>query len=439
MLRKGPCVAGLTLTRRYGKVTEAAPPERVGNHSGTQWPWPWLRFALPFATVLLSLAAIEILFRTVDSFTHFMDTYDLRRVVEIYSAHPSLSHTLKPGMDDLRPARGDVPAYRLRTNALGFRFDEARFRDKDPTTFRIAVLGDSLVEGFEEAFTLPRLLEKELAGVRITGRRIETMNWGVMSYSPLIHYVNLRRNVLKYAPDLVLLHFDLTDVFDDNVRYKDITRWDPEGNPESVGPVAFLSVNVDGRMVHILDYGAQLAATRPLYSPHRLRIWLLEHSPLFLFGYAKAHPPNTILEVYLKELEGTSVKVPLRKSPQVLEWAHADSPKIREQVAFSFGVLGKIHGLLAEHKIRLVVTTLPNRAQLVSIKGQPRWPLHSIERLQAFCQSRGVPFYSPAREFETALQEGASIYVSDNMHLANPGQEQWAAALARYLTKIHSL
>jgi hypothetical protein len=269
-------------------VTEAATPEKVGTHSGTQWPRRWLRFALPFAAGLLSLAAIEVLFRTVDSFTHFMDAYDLRRVVEIYSAHPYLSHTLTPSMDYLRPADRDVPAYRLRTNALGFRFDEARFRDKDPTAFRIAVLGDSLVEGFEEAFTLPRLLEKELAAVRITGRRIETMNWGVMSYSPLIHYVNLRRNVLKYAPDLVLLHFDLTDVFDDNVRYKDITRWDPEGNPESVGPVAFLSVNVDGRMVHILDYGAQLAATRPLYSPHRLRIWLLEHSPLFLFGYAKA-------------------------------------------------------------------------------------------------------------------------------------------------------
>ena len=200
----------------------------MGSHSGTQRPRRWLRLVLPFAAGLLSLAAIELLFRTVDSFTHFMDTYDLRRVVEIYSAHPSLNHTLTPSKDYLRAADRDRPAYRLQTNALGFRFDEARFRDKDPTAFRIAVLGDSLVEGHEEAFTLPRLLEKELAAVRITGRRIETMNWGVMSYSPLIHYVNLRRNILRYDPDLVLLHFDLTDVFDDNVRYKDITRWDPK-------------------------------------------------------------------------------------------------------------------------------------------------------------------------------------------------------------------
>ena len=412
----------------------------MGSHSGTQRPRRWLRLALPFAAGLLSLAAIELLFRTVDSFTHFMDTYDLRRVVEIYSAHPSLNHTLTPSKDYLRAADRDRPAYRLQTNALGFRFDEARFRDKDPTAFRIAVLGDSLVEGHEEAFTLPRLLEKELAAVRITGRRIETMNWGVMSYSPLIHYVNLRRNILRYDPDLVLLHFDLTDVFDDNVRYKDITRWDPKGNPESVdGPVAFLSVNVDGRMVHILDYGAQLASTRPLYSPYRLRIWLLEHSRLFLFGYARTHPPNKIFGVYMRELEGTPVKVSLRESPRFLDWAHDDSPKIREQVAFSFGVLDKIRGLLAEHKIPLVVTTLPNKAHLVSINQEPRWPLHPIERLQAFCQSRGIPFYSPVRELETALQGGASVYVSDNMHLANPGQEQWAAALARYITKTYSL
>lgn len=423
-----------------GNVTEAAPPEKVGNHSRRQWPRPWLRLALPFAVGLLSLVAIEILFRTVDAFTHFMDTYDLRRVVGIYSMHPYLNHTLTPSMDYLKPGDREIPAYRLRTNALGFRFDEAKFRDKDPTAFRIAVLGDSLVEGYEDAFTLPRLLEKELAAVRIAGRRIETMNWGVSSYSPLIHYVNLRRNVLKYAPDLVLLHFDLTDVFDDNIRYKDITRWDPEGNPESVDAVggAYLSVNVDGRMVHILDYGAQLASTRPLYSPYRLRIWLLEHSRLFLFGYAKIHSPNRILGVYLKELEGTPVKVVLRAAPHLLDWAHDDSPQIREQVAFSFGVLDKIRVLLAEHKILLVVTTLPNKAHLVSINHRPRWPLHAIERLQAFCQSRGIPFYSPVRELETALQGGASVYVSDNMHLANPGQEQWAAALARYITKIYS-
>jgi len=391
---------------------------------------------------MLTLVALEISFRIVNGFTHFMDKYDPRRIVEIYAAHPYLSHTLTPEMDYLRPAHAEVniPAYRLRTNSLGFRFDEATFRHKNPASFRIAVLGDSLVEGYEEEFTLPRLLEKKLADVRIGGRRVETMNWGVMSYSPLIHYVNLRRNVLRYAPDLVILHYDLTDVFDDNVRYKDLTSWDADGNPESVGPIAFLSLDVDGRSVHILDYGARLASTRPFYSPRRLRIWLLEHSRLFLFGYFKTHPPNEIVSVYFKELEAVHPQVSAqRTSGNLLEWVHTpDSPRIRQQVAFSFGVLDKIHRLLTKHEIPLVVTTLPNKAHLVSIDHASRWTLAPIEQLQAFCQNRGIPFYSPVHELESALRAGTPVYFSDNMHLDNPGQEQWADGLARYLQSILS-
>ena len=129
--------------------------------------------------------------------------------------------------------------------------------------------------------------------------------------------------------------------------------------------------------------------------------------------------------------------LPQRARGNLLEWVHApDSPRIRQQVAFSFGVLDKIHVLLRKHRIPLVVTTLPNKAQLVSIDHASRWTLAPIEQLQAFCQNRGIPFYSPVHELETALRAGTPVYFSDNMHLDNAGQEQWADGLARYLTSI---
>src|SRR5205809_1058107 len=60
--------------------------------------------ALALVAGVLTLVALEISFRIVNAFTHFMDRYDPRRIVEVYAAHPYLSHTLTPEMDYLRPA-----------------------------------------------------------------------------------------------------------------------------------------------------------------------------------------------------------------------------------------------------------------------------------------------------------------------------------------------
>ena len=84
-----------------------------------------------------------------------------------------------------------------------------------------------------------------------------------------------------------------------------------------------------------------------------------------------------------------------------------------------------------KHNIPLVVTTLPNKAHLVSLNHASRWTFAPIEQLQAFCQNRGIPFYSPVHELETALRAGAPVYFSDKCIWTIParrnGPKAWPA------------
>jgi hypothetical protein len=91
-------------------------------------------------------------------------------------------------------------------NAEGFR-DRDHALEKPPGTFRIAVLGDSMSEAFAVplASTFWSVLEREMAQCApLKGRKVETMNFSVSGYGTAQALLTLRRNALKYAPDIVL-------------------------------------------------------------------------------------------------------------------------------------------------------------------------------------------------------------------------------------------
>jgi len=401
---------------------------------------------LVLSSIVFTLLFAEGACRIINFFTHFMDTYDLKQLAATYSAHPQLNHTINPNFDKMMPAQKgtDIPGYGLKANSLGFRFEEKRFEIKEPVVFRIAVLGDSQIEGFfEEEYTLPKLLEKDLTGRLKSGKRIETMNFGVSSHSTLIHYVNLKRYVLNYQPDLVILHFDLTDVYDDNVRYKELTAWDGVGNPDYVKPSLYylnLYFNINGKSISAIDYGSQLSSLRPVYSPARIRIWLLDHSVLFKYLYAKTHSGQQLLTLYLRELEPLYPGIAtMRKDDNIatlLQWCETnDSDDMRQQIAFSFGVLEKIFTLLKRNNIPLVVITVPNMAHLRENGQPPVWSRYPLEALGGFCRERGIPFHCPLTEFDAEAKKGNKIYFSDAMHNNPAGMKIWSRSLSTYLLK----
>ena len=94
----------------------------------------------------------------------------------------------------------------IENNREGFR-DRNHQLEKLAGTLRIAILGDSMSEalGVPRKQTYWSILEDRLANCRSTP--VEVMNFSVSGYGTAQQLLTLRRNVLKYSPDLVLLAF----------------------------------------------------------------------------------------------------------------------------------------------------------------------------------------------------------------------------------------
>jgi lysophospholipase L1-like esterase len=92
-------------------------------------------------------------------------------------------------------------------NSHGYR-DRERSVAKPEGTLRIAVLGDSFAEARQVALedTFVAVLERLLAGDRrFDGRTIEVLNFGVSGYGTTQELLALRRDVLAFQPDQVIL------------------------------------------------------------------------------------------------------------------------------------------------------------------------------------------------------------------------------------------
>ncbi|HEY9772804.1 MAG TPA: SGNH/GDSL hydrolase family protein [Planktothrix sp.] len=85
---------------------------------------------------------------------------------------------------------------------------------KAPGVYRIALLGDSVVEGLQVPLeqTFGKLLEKRL---NQQGKRsIEVVNFANSGYSTVQEYLELKDKVFKYQPDLVVLGYMNRDMFE---------------------------------------------------------------------------------------------------------------------------------------------------------------------------------------------------------------------------------
>jgi hypothetical protein len=114
-----------------------------------------------------------------------------------------------------RHKSADITTY-FRINHQGMRSDRDFGYEKPPGVTRIVSLGDSFTIGFEvdadKCFS--SILEAEL---RQAGLNAEVLNAGVSGYSNAEELLYLERELIKYAPDLVLVSFYGNDV-EDNLR-----------------------------------------------------------------------------------------------------------------------------------------------------------------------------------------------------------------------------
>lgn len=148
-------------------------------------------------------------------------------------ADPVLHHSLSPSSSFVsRSLEWDVE---VKTNSDGFRDHE--FPGPDDSAYRIALIGDSFVEGvgvdIDSCFA--KRLEREL-NEEGRNRRVAVLNCGVVSYSPLIEYLQISTTILRYKPDLVIQCFDMSDIRDD-FNYALISEFDSRSRPVRVWPI----------------------------------------------------------------------------------------------------------------------------------------------------------------------------------------------------------
>jgi lysophospholipase L1-like esterase len=129
---------------------------------------------------------------------------------------------------------------------------------KAPGTYRIALLGDSAVEGMQVALkdTYGKKLEALLnSSGRLPGP-VEVINFGCSSYSNGQEAIQLEKQVLPFQPDLVILMYNLGDYIE-NIR-------DP--NTLNAEPRPYFYFDDQGRLVQdntIMDFNRKAFQPNP--------------------------------------------------------------------------------------------------------------------------------------------------------------------------------
>lgn len=161
--------------------------------------------AVSFAALAVLLALLELLLRS----THLLGAR-----VSWATPDPQLGYRFQPGAAYWSIQENDHPITG-RINRFGWR-DRNWTVPKPAGSYRIAVLGDSFVEALQVEADSTFLALAASALTARTGRPVELMNFGRSGYTQTEELLVLTREVLPFAPDMVLLFFfpgnDIADV-----------------------------------------------------------------------------------------------------------------------------------------------------------------------------------------------------------------------------------
>ena len=163
----------------------------------------FVRVVFVVAFAFTTLGVVESAFIVYDLFTGSLSEHrapDLGFGIRSWTVH----HAMRPGYSSPN----------VNTNAFGLRSPEVVV-PKPAGTFRILLLGDSFTFGLgvSDGVVFARRMEQRLR--KDYGfPSVEVVNAGVLSYCPLLEYLQYRHHLHVLDPDLVVLNFDMSDVQD---------------------------------------------------------------------------------------------------------------------------------------------------------------------------------------------------------------------------------
>jgi lysophospholipase L1-like esterase len=132
------------------------------------------------------------------------------------SDNPILFYEPRPGYQGSFEG-GPGPGAEIQINSQGFR-DREYSPEKDAETFRVAVLGDSIIWG--HGLTLEDTFAKQLEQLLVEReeRKVEVLNFGVSGYSTQQEVELYRVKASRFHPDLVIVGYCLNDYEESSVE-----------------------------------------------------------------------------------------------------------------------------------------------------------------------------------------------------------------------------
>jgi hypothetical protein len=323
-----------------------------------------------------------------------------------------LHHRLRPGLDAVDP-RGDRP-HRLVTNSMGFVEDREIDLAKPPGVYRIFYVGDSNVQGLVDfPDKMVRRVESDLNARRPPGiERFEVVNAGTSSYSPYLYYVLIKRVLLAYRPDLIVVNVDMTDVANDDL-YRRFAVFAADGTLDSV---------VDAVETSRYDYAMTPNGLIRVERPSRLYRWFAEHTSLFYYV-------DKILtrQRVRRAIGNADTEVNRDADWLAFQW----NKEIEASIVRTMEMLGATAKLVRANGIKLAITGVPHLPQY-----DGRWSSRPHEALGAFAASLDIPYFDgfaaiAARAPASGLKD--LYFATDDTHFNAAGNRVWADAQIEFL------
>lgn len=183
--------------------------------------------SLALLVLVLTPCVVEFVFRVASCRSQL--TTDAAKAELATTASWFTHHELEPLQHVSVPGSSNQLPVELRTNSLGLRGPEISI-PKPAGTLRVLCLGDEAVLGtsVDEPQTFCSLTQSRLQAR--TKQRIEVINAGVPDSCPLLSYLHFRHRLLALEPDVVVVHFDMNDVWDDR-RFRRLTELSANEEP----------------------------------------------------------------------------------------------------------------------------------------------------------------------------------------------------------------
>jgi len=312
----------------------------------------------------------------------------------------TVHHALRPG----------YASPNVNTNSMGQRSPEVAI-PKPPRTIRVLLLGDSFTFGL-------RALDKDLFARRIEERlqekfapmAVEVVNAGVLSYCPLLEYLQYRHQLQILEPDLVILNFDMSDV-QDHLAYSRDLRASPDGVP--------------------------LFVTEP-----SLRRQVPSAMPKLLLFEWLGRRIQGIRGRVQSTLEGVAF---VRDQDRYL-WALDGGPEMDAEAKSTMAPIANLAALLRHFEIPLVLATYPQPWQ-VSADATPLPPIRGqygigyntvhlndrpFRKLAAFAAEQQLPFVDATPDFRRDAKP-ASLFLSNDFHFSPAGHTLYGRVLSDFI------